>query len=343
MKEKYGKKRDEQLDILKGIGIILVVFAHVCSGYASTLVFLFHMPLFFFLSGAAMSYSKSKRYDIRKKIRRIIIPYIVFSILSFSYWAFFESKFRPVHNEHLFVGIFGRMDIKLQQLLNIFFACSFNDAFLPNVVLWFLPCLFVSMVLYISIQKKLGRYSLIGVSFFALIGFLLADKHMPWCIEIALVAVPFLYGGEMLYKSIKCNSIFWGVASLIISVIMIYIYNPRVDMRIHQYGEWCIFYSIALTLIFATINFSQYVVGRNFYAAQWLGRNSLAIMCMHEPIKRIMLVVLSKCSGLEVSTIRESIIMSIVITVSVVAILIPIIMAINKYIPYIVGIDNYKK
>lgn len=114
-------------------------------------------------------------------------------------------------------------------------------------------------------------------------------------------------------------------------------------MRIHQYGEWCIFYSIALTLIFATINFSQYVVGRNFYAAQWLGRNSLAIMCMHEPIKRIMLVVLSKCSGLEVSTIRESIIMSIVITVSVVAILIPIIMAINKYIPYIVGIDNYKK
>lgn len=67
MKEKYGKKRDEQLDILKGIGIILVVFAHVCSGYASTLVFLFHMPLFFFLSGAAMSYSKSKRYDIRKK------------------------------------------------------------------------------------------------------------------------------------------------------------------------------------------------------------------------------------------------------------------------------------
>lgn len=241
------------------------------------------------------------------------------------------------------MGIFGRMDIKLQQLLNIFFACSFNDAFLHNVVLWFLPCLFVSMVLYISIQKKLGRYSLIGVSFFALIGFLLADKHMPWCIEIALVAVPFLYGGEMLYKSIKCNSIFWGVASLIISVIMIYIYNPRVDMRIHQYGEWCIFYSIALTLIFATINFSQYVVGRNFYAAQWLGRNSLAIMCMHEPIKRIMLVVLSKCSGLEVSTIRESIIMSIVITVSVVAILIPIIMAINKYIPYIVGIDNYKK
>lgn len=67
MKEKYSKKRDEQLDILKGIGIILVVFAHVCSGYASTLVFLFHMPLFFFLSGAAMSYSKSKRYDIWKK------------------------------------------------------------------------------------------------------------------------------------------------------------------------------------------------------------------------------------------------------------------------------------
>lgn len=49
--------RDRSLDIMKGIGILLVVFAHVYHN--SGLIYLFHMPLFFILSGAAMTYSKS--------------------------------------------------------------------------------------------------------------------------------------------------------------------------------------------------------------------------------------------------------------------------------------------
>lgn len=55
-------QRDSQLDILKGIGILLVVFAHTCKGDASGYVYLFHMPLFFFLSGAALSKREKKTY-----------------------------------------------------------------------------------------------------------------------------------------------------------------------------------------------------------------------------------------------------------------------------------------
>ena len=50
--------RDELLDVLKGLGIILVVFAHVNKGVPSQIVYLFHMPLFFFLAGSAHVYSK---------------------------------------------------------------------------------------------------------------------------------------------------------------------------------------------------------------------------------------------------------------------------------------------
>ena len=71
-------RRDIQLDILKGIGIILVVFAHTAQNCASGFVYLFHMPLFFFLSGAALSFSKDMDYHFGKKLYRIMVPYVAF-------------------------------------------------------------------------------------------------------------------------------------------------------------------------------------------------------------------------------------------------------------------------
>ena len=48
-------KRIEYLDIAKGVGILLVVLGHndfeVISLFVQRLIYSFHMPLFFFLSG----------------------------------------------------------------------------------------------------------------------------------------------------------------------------------------------------------------------------------------------------------------------------------------------------
>ena len=45
-------ERDYRLDNAKAIGIFLVVFAHVMSTSTITnYIYLFHMPLFFFISG----------------------------------------------------------------------------------------------------------------------------------------------------------------------------------------------------------------------------------------------------------------------------------------------------
>lgn len=67
------KKRDPNLDIMKGIGILLVIFAHIFHN--SGIIYQFHMPLFFILSGAAMTYSSS-RYSFKKKFKTLLIPYL---------------------------------------------------------------------------------------------------------------------------------------------------------------------------------------------------------------------------------------------------------------------------
>lgn len=49
------KQRNESIDILKGIGIILVLTAHSLEGFVSQFAYTFHMPLFFIVTGLFIS------------------------------------------------------------------------------------------------------------------------------------------------------------------------------------------------------------------------------------------------------------------------------------------------
>lgn len=69
--------RNINIDIAKGIGIMLVVIGHTDSPLHD-FIYLFHMPLFFFLSGYA--YKKIDSYNpikvIKKRFKSLYIPFI---------------------------------------------------------------------------------------------------------------------------------------------------------------------------------------------------------------------------------------------------------------------------
>lgn len=44
-------ERNDTIDIMKGIGILLVMLGHFVDGFAHTFIYSFHMPLFFVLAG----------------------------------------------------------------------------------------------------------------------------------------------------------------------------------------------------------------------------------------------------------------------------------------------------
>ncbi len=69
----------------------------------------------------------------------------------------------------------------------------------------------------------------------------------------------------------------------------------------------------------------------------YFGRTSLIIMCVHEPLKRIILMVLSKVISMSTDVIRDEIGMSIVTTLIVVAVCIPVIEIINRKISWVIG------
>lgn len=95
------KKRLISIDIAKGITILLVVFGHALQGVVDSnslsfdsnnssiyilkeVIYGFHMPAFFIISGLFLDSWVSKKLDqaIKQKLTRLVYPYFVWSLLT---------------------------------------------------------------------------------------------------------------------------------------------------------------------------------------------------------------------------------------------------------------------
>ena len=93
-----GGGRDAWVDYAKAIGIVLVVYGHVARGLynagipmnvplyerVDSIVYSFHMPLFFFLSGIFFLHSLHRRGSlalVANKVDTILYPYILWSLI----------------------------------------------------------------------------------------------------------------------------------------------------------------------------------------------------------------------------------------------------------------------
>ena len=96
------KQYFDWIDIAKGIGIILVVFAHTIvpqirensfrAKFVWIFIYNFHMPLFFFLSGYLFEKGLPKYTDKGKfvlgKLKYLMIPYLTFSVFAYVFINF---------------------------------------------------------------------------------------------------------------------------------------------------------------------------------------------------------------------------------------------------------------
>lgn len=330
-------KRDKVIDVAKGIGIILVILAHVLKGkniFVLEVIYYFHMPLFFFISGLLSYYDKSNNFKefLLKKFKSIIIPYIVFSIISFMYWALIERKLR------------NQMDVSLlENFLNIFIFRVDENKYIYNIVLWFLPCLFVSeIILYVyrKMTNIIGMLiSLINLS----IGLILAKSSLifPFALETALIASFFMYIG-FLYKkfNLQISNINKKILALmfILSNIIIIISNSlnlKVNMLNHEYSNIYLFILASFSGITIIFLLSNKI--RNNKILNFLGKNSLMLMCLHEPLKRFIIKLWSIIFKISIDVIRCNLLLSLILTIIIICFILPIIVVKNKY-----KIKNYQ-
>jgi fucose 4-O-acetylase-like acetyltransferase len=132
-------KRIEYLDIAKGIGILLVVLGHndfaAISPFFHQVIYSFHIPLFFFLSGYFINTSRSFPDYFGKRFHAVLKPYLFTILLIYFASVSFEKMG--------FQTAIGRTLKALYGSIN----------YIDWAQLWFLPNLFVvSLYAFIFIQ-----------------------------------------------------------------------------------------------------------------------------------------------------------------------------------------------
>lgn len=71
-----AKQRDPVIDSMRGIGIVLMVLGH--SGFPGTdFIYLFHMALFFMLSGWFFSLRSRSRYTLSSAKPSRSVPFVL--------------------------------------------------------------------------------------------------------------------------------------------------------------------------------------------------------------------------------------------------------------------------
>lgn len=139
-------RRVDYLDMVKGIGIILVVMGHseYLAKNALAVIYSFHMPLFFIVSGMInchiREYERPIGQLIKKKFCTLMIPYAVFSLI---YLVIYGGIFCGGKG---YLGVEAIKEYAMQ-------AISLDGM----SVLWFLSTLFFAQVLFAGIRKMCGR------------------------------------------------------------------------------------------------------------------------------------------------------------------------------------------
>ena len=146
MNSEVKSNRLQWADAARGIAILLVLFGHTCPPpYTTAFIYAFHMPLFFFLSGLFMSYDTPWKTWWQKRVRTLLVPFVIFNlVLLVSDWCI--VAFSP--NVHTPVDIPGRLLGTLTGWRSAAWPL-FQGTPIHSWAssLWFLPALFVAQLL----------------------------------------------------------------------------------------------------------------------------------------------------------------------------------------------------
>ena len=290
-------KRLLWVDYAKAVAIILMVLGHAGlpnTGKASMMVYMFHMPLFFIISGY---FDNSQKLDTKdffvRNFKTILIPYLVFNVVSIPFCA--VSAY--LHPE-LYRFTREAADFIYQPLLGMLVG---DDMVTPHSymalgALWFLMALFVVKTLFYGIQKLAvrvnGRFLPLYFTLIAVVSvavFLcIRNRFSFWSLDSAFMALPFYMLGCLAKKKslfdVLTKSQYTAFAICAASFVYLYfigLKNGRIDMNASVYGNNILmFYINAVVGSIMVILMCNFVTRRNAFLST-IGEYTIVVLGMH--------------------------------------------------------------
>lgn len=300
-----GGGRIDALDVAKGIGMILVVFAHI--NYTPALlipIYSFHMPLFFILAGVVFRKEKYPAFGdfLVSRLKSLYLPYLVFSLAPIAASLVLEC----------IAGISllsdGNYADAVWQIL-----VAWNSSTVINPPLWFVPCLLAVEILYFFIAK-LNRPWIAAVSILlAGAGWLLESGlipaiPLPWSLDTALFALSFYATGHLAAPYLKAaihrirthkHKVLLCLAIAAVCILVWYLaamHNGKISMgsKILNNGFLLYFAGVLGTMWLLAIS----ILLEKSRFLKYMGRNTFCIMGIHYLLKIFMIKLIAILPGI---------------------------------------------
>lgn len=285
------------IDIAKGIGILLVVLAHndlqAYAPFLHKVIYSFHMPLFFFLSGMFFRPEMPFGELIQKRFDSLLKPY--FFTLIFIYFA------------AVFFGNMG-FPVAVSRLIKSLYANGFS---LDWVAMWFLPALFTINLTAFVFYRLLGKtrawlrgLALLGMLSLGLLtlnafmpfnlpifGKTLTLKGLPWSLDLALVAGFFFILGHEIKQLLpeKFYASPWVLLlSAALALALLLIFPATIDLNTRQWDSPLINSLEALAGIAFVLALARQLERApawlgNFF--RYMGQISIILLIFHNPVQ----------------------------------------------------------
>lgn len=322
----------DYIDYAKGIGILLVMLGHVkpaladnnnTAQYFINLVYSFHMPLFFVITGMLIKFKENKtkkgeaaRLGAGKLFVRLMIPYIAGSA------AYMLISFLRFGNED-------------DHLADMLMATYTTIGIAP---LWFLAALFFARLLFHLLKYGLkidARYILAGSLYLTLLAdnlYKTLKKAGPLKDQLTrYLTVPvlrlfpsvfFIAFGYLIFsfintakkrQNLTASALLWAVL-----MVSAYYIPPHVNMHTFMFDDVLYFLLTGMTGSAALI-LGCALLPQGIKALRTLGKNSMTIMVIHyEPLP---FIIMSGDIVYKITGGRNFILIWAVLSVTVIALL----------------------
>jgi len=266
------------VDALRGLAILLVVFAHT-ELPPSNWIYGFHVPLFFVLSGllCARSTGRSLPALATARARTLLLPYLALSALGIS-CLLLQARLR---------GTEGGLALLWTQARACVLALRGTSPFHGD--LWFLPCLFLTELVHQALGLGLPRLRRLlpalcaGAVILGLHPQALLPSPLPWGLDLLPTTLCFFSLGHLLQSedwvtAVQDNAGWIAPAGFILTLGGV-AFNGRVDLYHGLFGEPSIFLLSAAGGALSLLACAP-LLARIPYLAT-VGRHTLAILAFH--------------------------------------------------------------
>lgn len=271
-------KRNNTFDIMKGIGMLLVIIGHCWFPLPiRSFIFTFHMPLFFFVSGYFFR-EKNPKDLLLNDFKRLLIPYFITCTILIGIGSVQDIVIKQWSEtpKWLIATLWGSGSTRSNAL----------GAKLPSIgAVWFLLALFICRNAFNYLYSLGYKYfNTLYITLAILATIFCNFIYLPWSILQGLSAMLFYGIGWNVYRfKLLVNKPSWFIlftALLIwhtgwrhgsISMACAQYKHPLLDVATAVSGSYFVF------LISKLINYSK----KWKYPLVWFGKNSLIALCCH--------------------------------------------------------------